>query len=85
MKQVDMKSALMQNVEFKKAYMNLKEMLNDEEYWFIDSLNYFNDTVSVIIHPEYKARYGDFWLMFAETSEDENMYGFLIVEEQNEE
>ncbi len=86
MKQVDTKTALMQGEEFRKAYMELKDQLQKGEFWFVDSLEFYIDLVPVIFHPEYKVKYGDLWLIFAEIEFPEsfpnaNPYGCVIVEE----
>lgn len=89
MKQVDVKTALMQSEEFNKAYMALKELVREGALWFIDSLEFYPDLVPVIYHPEYKVKYGEVWLMFAEIKYPENFpnagtYGFVIVDEVEE-
>ena len=89
MKQVDMKDALMQSEEFRNAYMELKELLGEGEYWFVDKLEFYPDIVPVIFHPEYTVRYGELWLMFAEIKFPESFpsaktYGFVIVDMMEE-
>lgn len=89
MKQVDMKTALMQSKEFRNAYMELKELLREGQYWFVDSLEFYIDIVPVIFHPEYKVKYGEVWLMFAEIKFPESFpsaetYGFVVVDEVEE-
>lgn len=85
MVQVDMKTALMQSEEFRKAYQELKELVREGQYWYIDSLECYPDIVPVILHEEYKVKYGELWLMFAEIKYPEsfpnaNTYGFVVVE-----
>lgn len=89
MQQVDTKTALMQCEEFRKAYTKLKELVREGEYWFIDSLEYYIDIVSVIFHPEYRVKYGELWLVFAEIKYPDSFhnaerYGFTIVDEVTE-
>lgn len=89
MKQTDMKTALMQSEEFRKAYTELKEMVREGKYWYIDSLECYPDIVPVILHEEYKVKYGELWLVFAEIMFPENFpsadsHGFVVAQEVSE-
>ena len=92
-KQVDEKTALMQSKKFKDAYNELEKMIREGEYSYIfvgakqkeSGLDYYLDSMLVKFHPEYKVKYGDLWLMFAELENSNdylraNNYGFVIVE-----
>lgn len=87
MKQVDVKEALMQSAEFNQAYMELKELIRNDKYWFLDSLEYYPDIVPVNLFPEYKVKYGNLWMVYAEIMFPENYprakpYGFVFVESE---
>lgn len=80
MYQLDTKKALMQCTEISKAYALLKKMVQEDKYWFIDTLEYFDDTMPVIFHLDCKVRFSEnCWLVFCEL-ENDNRYGFAIVE-----
>ncbi len=86
MKQTDMKTALMQGAEFRKAYTALKELVREGNYWYIDSLECYPETVPVKLHEECKVKYGELWLVFAEILYPENFpnadsYGFVVAQE----
>jgi hypothetical protein len=82
MKQVETKLALMQSKTFKKAYAELKELLQESEFWFIDSLEYFSELVPVTVHDKYKVKFGELWIVLAEQDifQNASQYGFAIVE-----
>ena len=86
MKQVGIKEVLMQSKEFRNAYMELKGKLHEGAFWFMDSLEIYPETIPVFCKPEYRVKYGDFWLVFAKLLYPEKFpgideYGCVVVDE----
>lgn len=81
------KEVLLYCKDFNRAYRDLKQKVQDTDFWYVDSLEYFAPDIPVKAYRDICANYGTLLLVFAELQEptaypDFGVYGFIVTERE---